>query len=96
MKAVRTVTKTQEEDYRGSAKPKHKIGDYMRVYCGSREGHCFYIKDIRYNHDFGKFQYLYGGLMGGWHAEGSIVSAASRKGWHYDRDGYCDNPGRGY
>ena len=97
MKAVRTVTEWREEEYRGAAKPKHKVGDYMRVYCGSYEGHCFCIKDVRYNHDLGKFQYLYGSvMMGGWYAEGSIVPAGSRKGWHYDSQGYCDNPGRGY
>jgi hypothetical protein len=97
MKAVRTRTETREEKYTGAEKPKHKIGDYMRVYCGSYEGHCFYIKDVRYNYDARKFEYLYDGtLMGGWYQEGTIVSAGSRKGWHYDSQGYCDNPGRGY
>jgi D-arabinose 1-dehydrogenase-like Zn-dependent alcohol dehydrogenase len=77
-----------------SDKPKHKIGDYMRVYCGSYEGHCFYIKDVRYNSERKKYEYLYG--MAGWYAENCIVPASSRKGWHYDSQGYCDNPGRGY
>lgn len=97
MKAIRTVTTTREETYRGTEKPKWKIGDYMRVYCGNYEGHCFKIKDIRYNHDINKFQYLYDGtLMGGWYSEGMIVEAGDRRGWHYDSQGYCDNPGRGY
>lgn len=96
MKAVRTITEMREVPYAGSEKPKHEIGDYVRVYCGSNEGHCFVIKDIRYNHDQGKFQYLYDGIMGGWYSQGTIVPAGSRKGWHYDSQGYCDNPGRGY
>lgn len=95
MKAIRTVREIRTTDS-GSEKPKHKVGDYMCVYCGTNEGHHFYIKDIRYNYDINKFEYLYGGFMGGWHAEGSIVPAGSRKGWHYDSQGYCDNPGRGY
>lgn len=96
MKAIRTIREERETPYTGSAKPKYKVGDYMRVYCGSYEGHCFSIKDVRYNHDRSTFEYLYGGFMGGWYAEGAIVPASSRQGWHYDRDGYCDNPGRGY
>ena len=94
MKAIRTVSVTREEEFRGTEKPKHNVGDYMRVYCGSYEDHCFTIKDVRYNHDIRKFQYLYSGA--GWYAEGSIVPEGSRKGWHYDSQGYCDNPGRGY
>jgi len=36
-------------------------------------------------------------FMGQWR----VVIDGSRSGWwrfheHYDRDGYCDNPGRGY
>lgn len=94
MKAVQTVRELRTTTYRGGDKPKHKIGDYVRVYCGTNEGHHFYIKDIRYNYDIGKFEYLYEPY--GWHAEGSIVSGSSRQGWHYDSQGYCDNPGRGY
>lgn len=97
MKAVRTVCEQHEEEYHGQEKPKHKVGDYVRVYCGRMEGHRFYIKDVRYNCDLGKFQYLYDWPMGAeWYSDGAIVSAGSRKGWHYDRQGYCDNPGRGY
>lgn len=41
----------------------------------------------------GKFEYYEGRLR--------EVKDASRSGWwrfneHYDRDGYCDNPARGY
>lgn len=94
MKSVRTVHELREGTYNGKEKPKYKVGDYMRVYCGSFEGHNFWIKDVRYNYDRNKFEYLYNGY--GWHAEGTIVTAGSRKGWHYDSQGYCDNPGRGY
>ncbi|HET9285769.1 MAG TPA: hypothetical protein VFR24_27780 [Candidatus Angelobacter sp.] len=97
MKEIKTVTKTQTTEYVGKEKPKWKIGDYMRVYCGSYQDHHFYIKDIRYNADVHKFEYLYDGcLMGGWYQEGTIVPAFSRQDWHYDSQGYCDNPGRGY
>ena len=75
-------------------KPEYKIGDYVRVYCGSYEGHCFYVKGIRYDEARQKNEYLYDPY--GWYAEGTIVPASSRKGWHYDSQGYCDNPGRGY
>lgn len=95
IKAVRTVTRTIDCEYDGHEKPKHAIGDYMEVYSGSYQGHCFVIKDIRYNHDIRKFQYLYGGFMGGWYAEGSIVPAGTVRS-HYDSQGYCDNPGRGF
>ena len=77
------------------SQPKYKIGDYMRVYCGSYQDHCFYVKAVR--EGARGFEYLYDGiLMGGWYPETHIVPASSRKGWHYDSHGYCDNPGRGY
>ena len=94
MKAVRTVREMKETTHVGSDKPKHKVGDYMRVYCGSLEGHHFWIKDVRFNHDSQKFEYLH--EPWGWRQEGTIVYAGDRRGWHYDSQGYCDNPGRGY
>lgn len=76
MKAIRTVNEIRETEYKGSEKPKYKLNQYMEVYCGSYEGHSFYIKDIRYNHDINKFEYLYDGtLMGGWYSENRIVPA---------------------
>ena len=97
MKAVCTAHEQSAQDYTGSAEPVYKIGDYMRVYCGSWQDHCFSVKDVRYNLDTSKFEYLYDGcLMGGWYAENCIVPGGSRAGWHYDSRGYCDNPGRGY
>jgi hypothetical protein len=94
MKAVYRVTELREGTYAGTEKPAHKVGDYMRVYCGRDEGHNFYIKDVRYNNVIRQFEYLYEGHD--WYGEKSLVCAGSRKGWHYDSQGYCDNPGRGY
>ena len=82
MKAIRTVQKTQESNYEGTEKPKFKEGDYLRVYCGRNEGCYFYVKEVRYNHDTLKFEYLYEPY--GWYPEGTIVVAGSRQGWHYD------------
>lgn len=79
------------------AGPKYKVGDYMKVYCGQYEGHHFYIKEVRFNKKTDSYEYLYDGiLMGGWYHENAIVQASDRRGWHYDSQGYCDNPGRGY
>lgn len=68
MKTVRTVTSVVECDEDVRQKPEFAVGDYMEVYCGEYQGHHFWIKDIRYNHDSARFEYLYGGmLMGGWY-----------------------------
>lgn len=97
MKAIRTVSVQKVTEYTGREKPKYKVGDYLKVYCGTYQDHCFYVKEVRYNHDHNKFEYLYdSGIMGGWYLEGSVGPASSRQGWHYDSQGYCDNPGRGY
>jgi len=57
-------------------KPKYELKQYMQVYCGPYEGHNFYVKDIRYNMDSRKWEYLYDGiLMGGWYAENMVVPA---------------------
>lgn len=42
-----------------------------------------------------------GRLIEIYNGEWRVVKDGSRSGWwrfheHYDRDGYCDNPGRGY
>lgn len=78
-------------------KAKYKVGDYLRVYCGAYEDHCFSVKEVRVNAETGVHEYLYSSfLMGGWYPESHVVPASSRKGWHYDSQGYCDNPARGY
>lgn len=61
-------------DYK--AQPKYSVGDYLQVYSGSYEGHYFWVKARRFNHDIQKFEYLYDGtLMGGWYPEGCVVPA---------------------
>ncbi|MDI6027032.1 hypothetical protein QBK99_12610 [Corticibacterium sp. UT-5YL-CI-8] len=74
MKTVRTVTQTVEANETIRQEPKFKVGDYMEIYCGWNEGHCFRIEDMRFNHDHRTFEYLYGNvIMGGWHAENALV-----------------------
>lgn len=96
MKAVRTVhtIKTAEEEYSGKGNPRWKVGDYVKVYCGSNQDHCFTVKDIRFNADTDQFEYHY--PFYGWYGERQLTDASNRSGWHYDSQGYCDNPGRGY
>lgn len=65
---------------------------------GSREGKRSWevtnkIQDEQKKEIPGKLEYFQGKLL--------PVKDAARSGWwrfheHYDRDGYCDNPGRGY
>jgi hypothetical protein len=96
MKSVRTVV-TREivtVTYTGTMKPRFKVGDYVRIFAGSMEGHHFTIKDVRFNYDIDGFEYFY--TFYGWHPESRLVDGNSRQGWHYDSQGYCDNPGRGY
>ena len=95
-RSVQTVRRVEESTYTGNAEPKFKMNQYVRVYCGTKQDHCFRIADIRYNHDIRQFEYLYGGAFGCWQSQDSLVEGDSRKGWHYDSQGYCDNPGRGY
>ena len=81
IRTVRTQQNVIEGKYTGSKKPEYKIGDYMRVYCGSHEGHCFSIKDVRFNYDLDRFEYLYGSFLGGaWYGENMIVPAGDRRG----------------
>lgn len=96
MKTVRTVRtiKTIVEEYRDSAKPRWKIGDYVKVYCGGHQDHRFVVKDVRFNADTDQFEYLY--VPYGWYGQRQLTDASNRSGWHYDNQGYCDNPGRGY
>lgn len=76
MKAIRTISEIKETEYKGSEKPKYKLNQYMEVYNGPYEGHNFWIKDIRFNYDINKFEYLYDApLMGGWYAENCIIAA---------------------
>lgn len=97
MDSVRTVTttKTVTSRYAGTAKPKYKKGDWLRIYCGRDEGHAFVVKGVRFNQDTDKFEYMRDAYFGvEWLAEGGVTS--SHRSGHYDNQGYCDNPGRGY
>lgn len=74
MKTIRTVSKIVERNEKVSKTPKFSKDDYVEIYSGYREGHCFVIKDIRYNYDYNNFEYLYGNiLLGGWIPENSLV-----------------------
>lgn len=88
-----TTTKLLGRRYRGKKQPKYALEYYVRIYSGTHQDCHFKIKAIRFNEDNGSFEYY--GLYG-WIREPSLVSATSRQGWHYDSQGYCDNPGRGY
>ncbi len=102
MKIIRTVTEERVTEGDVSAVPKWEVGDKVKVYSGQFEGFTFWIKDVRYRdeHRWGNgphFEYLCGThFQGGWIAESNLVEVDDRRGWHYDRAGYCDNPGRGY
>lgn len=74
MKTIRTITQVVERDEDIRQKPKLHIGDFVEIYTGHREGHGFWIKDVRFNHDRGQFEYCYGApLLGGWHLENNLV-----------------------
>jgi len=74
MKTVRTIRQVVERDEDVARRPELLLDDYVEVYSGQNEGHRFWIKDIRFNHDLDRFEYLYANpLMGGWHGENNIV-----------------------
>lgn len=73
MKTIRTIRQVVERDEHVAQRPEFQVGDYVEVYSGQNEGHHFWIKDLRFNHDAKCFEYLYGGFLGGWHREGNIV-----------------------
>jgi len=97
MKAVRYVTTTKlvESRYTGKAKPEFKVGDCLKIYCGRDEGHAFVVRGVRFNLGTEEFQYLREGIWGAeWLREPSVTNDHRNR--HYDSQGYCDNPGRGY
>lgn len=74
MKTVETMRYVMERDEELKQKPEFQMGDYVEVYSGRNEGHHFWVKDVRFNHDHGQFEYLYGTpLLGGWHQENRVV-----------------------
>ena len=97
MDAVREVTtrKTVTTRYAGVGTPKHKAGDWLKIYCGRDEGHAFVVKGVRFNLDRDTFEYLRDATWcQEWLAENTVTS--NHRSGHYDSQGYCDNPGRGY
>lgn len=97
MDAVREVTtrKLVTSRYTGKDRPKHKVGDWLKIYCGRDEGHAFVVKAVRFNLDRDKFEYLRDATWcKEWLMEGMVTS--DHRSGHYDSQGYCDNPGRGY
>lgn len=97
MDAVRKVTTTKiaAQPYKGDAKPKYKEGDHLKIYCGRDEGYAFSVKAVRFNLDTEKFEYLRDGIWGQeWLQENFVTSDHRNR--HYDSQGFCDNPGRGY
>jgi len=80
MKTIRTVRKIVERNERLTKIPKYNKKDYVEIYCGYNEGHCFVINDIRFNHDTGMFEYLYSNLLlGGWIAENCLTGIKVKK-----------------
>lgn len=95
MKSVRTerIVRQVEQTYAGTKKPRWKLGDYVKVYSGPQQDHCFRVKEIRFNEDIEQFEYYY--QTYGWYNERSLTNASANTS-HYDSQGYCDNPGRGF
>jgi len=74
MKTIRTVRKIVKRNERPTKISKYNKKDYVEIYCGHNEGHCFVIKDIRFNYDIDKFEYLYDNVfMGGWIPENCLT-----------------------
>lgn len=79
VKTIRTVMKRVEQEEEVHQAPKFGIGDYVEVYSGDREGHNFWIKDIRYDHDHQTYEYFYGSFMSSWHVERQLVLVEKAK-----------------
>lgn len=69
---IRTIRAIEHKTECVEKVPAYAMGDYMEIYCGHREGCCFWIKGIRYNHDIEAFQYLDGTFSGGWYGENQL------------------------
>lgn len=79
MKTIRTVRQVIEREEAIDRQPQFGFGDYVEVYYGRYEGHNFWIKDIRYNHDRNCYEYLYRiGFAGDWLGENQIVIVERR------------------
>lgn len=97
----RTIVEMIERELPVDARPQFKAGDSVKVWSGRWEDHTFTIEGVRYHegtrHHKAGFQYERHFANGSeWFWEDNLVDAKDRRGWHYDSQGYCDNPGRGY
>jgi hypothetical protein len=75
VKTVRTVTVVEERDEKIDARRAFNKGDYLEIYNGPREGCCFKVADVRFNHDLNQFEYLDAGFCGGWYHEKGVIKA---------------------
>lgn len=74
MKTIRTVKRVVERDNDVlTLKPQMAVGDYVEIYCGLYEGHNFTVRDVRFNYDWGGYEYLRGDSFGGWYRENFLV-----------------------
>ncbi len=97
MEAVRIVRteKLVASPYKGREKPKFKVGQWLKISCGRDEGHSFVVRAVRFNLDTDQFEYWREALFANeWLSERNLTSDHRNR--HYDSQGYCDNPGRGY
>lgn len=74
MKTIELVTRLVEREETIDVEPKYAVGDLVEIYSGNHEGHCFSIKDVRYNRNMNRFEYLYDWpLYDEWHGEGFLT-----------------------
>lgn len=72
-KTVRTVKRRISDVEELNISPKFSIGQWVEIYHGMYEGHEFTIRDIRYNHDRQRFEYLYEFVGDHWYGEGQLI-----------------------
>ena len=72
------------------SKPEFKVGDHVKIWAGPHENFSCWVKSVRWDNGW-RYETAYGEQP-----ENNLVSIDDRRGWHYDSQGYCDNPGRGY
>jgi hypothetical protein len=76
---------------------KFAVGDWVQIYSGPDEDCCAVVKETRWvkRNQWHEACWEYDlGWLFGWRFEGQLT--APRRSSHYDRNGYCDNPARGY
>lgn len=80
VQTIRTTKLLEETVVKGTA--PFSIGDWVEVYNGSEEGHCFRIADIRWNKDIGAFEYYRddGPFWCTWYRDGQVVESRSPTG----------------